>query len=80
MQLMMYVGNDLIETITIDFAKLSIPGYLGGYKRQLKQKYKELLLQTADQAEFLVINNAPVSNTSKATSRVGAASLSASYF
>jgi hypothetical protein len=66
MQLMMYIGNDLIETVAVDVSRLSIPGYLGGYKRQLKQKYKELLLETAEQAEFLVIQMAPATNKSKA--------------
>ena len=83
MQLMMYIGNDLIETITVDYAKLSIPGYLGGYKRQLKQKHKDLLLQSADQPEFLVIQMTPVAQTkSKAISMVpttASAALSASY-
>lgn len=59
MQLMMYIGNDLIEAIPVDVTRLSIPGYLGGFKRQLKQKYRALLQEATGQAEFLVINLAP---------------------
>ena len=81
MQLMMYIGNDLIETITVDFTRLSIPGYLGGYKRQLKQKYKDLILESAQEAEFLVINMTPATNTAKkAVQTTANLAVSASYF
>ena len=60
MQLMMYIGNDLIEAVSLDVTRISIPGYLGNFKRQLKQKYQALLQETTDQPEFLVINLTPV--------------------
>ncbi len=56
MQLMMYIGNDLIEAVTVNKAFISKPGYLGHFKRQLKAKYRQLLLESAEPAEFLVIN------------------------
>jgi hypothetical protein len=59
MQLMMYIGNDLIESIPVDVTRLSVPGYLGGYKRQLKQRHQALLKESAQQPEFLVINLQP---------------------
>jgi len=52
----MYIGNDLIEAIPINVADLRIPGYLGKFKRNLKLKYSDLLLQTDQAAEFLVFN------------------------
>ena len=60
MTLMMYLGNDLIEAIPVSVDKLSQPGYLGSYKRLLKQKHFLLLQQSTLEAEFLVINLNPV--------------------
>ena len=56
MQLMMYLGNDLIEAIPINVKDLRIPGYLGKFKRSLKVKYQQLLQQTPEPPEFLVCN------------------------
>ncbi len=55
MQLMMYIGNDLIEAVPINQEQLPKPGYLGSFKRNLKQKYRELIQQYPDPPEFLVI-------------------------
>ncbi|HEY0058189.1 MAG TPA: hypothetical protein VGB56_03580 [Flavisolibacter sp.] len=55
MQLMMYLGNDLIESVSVNDRDLSIPGYLGRYKRQLKQKHVDLIAQAGQQPEYLVI-------------------------
>lgn len=54
---MMYIGNDLIEAIPLDLANIPIPGYVGGFKRRLKQKYSELIRQVPEPPEFLVINS-----------------------
>lgn len=53
---MMYLGNDLIEAVPLNFTKISEPGYLGSFKRTLKQKYGELIQQVSEQPEFLIIN------------------------
>jgi hypothetical protein len=58
MQLMMYIGNDLIESIPLDDDRISKPGYVGSIKRCLKIKYNELIQQYAERPEFLVINPA----------------------
>lgn len=55
MQLMMYIGNDLIEAVPINQEQVPKPGYLGSFKRSLKQKYRELILQYPDPPEFLVV-------------------------
>ena len=55
MELMMYLNNDLIESIVVNDREISIPGYLGRFKRQLKQKYNDLILETGAQPEYLVI-------------------------
>jgi len=54
MQLMMYIGNDLIEAVHVEDERVRVPGYLGQFKRTLKQKYKDLLGQYPDPPEFLV--------------------------
>jgi len=51
----MYIGNDLIASVPVNFTKISEPGYLGSFKRTLKQKYWDLIQQVPDQPEFLVI-------------------------
>jgi hypothetical protein len=56
MKLMMYIGNDLIESIPVNVQDLRIPGYLGKFKRNLKMKYRELMQMSAEPAEFLVID------------------------
>ena len=59
MELMMYLGNDLIESVTVNEANLSQPGYLGAFKRQLKQKYWSLIQETGQLPEFLVASLSP---------------------
>ena len=54
MELMMYIGNDLIESIKLDNERISKPGYVGSFKRCLKQKYRELIQQFPDPPEFLI--------------------------
>jgi len=59
MQLMMYLGNDLIDSVAVNMYDLSKPGYLGKFKRQLKQRHLELIQEANEQPEFLVINMSP---------------------
>ncbi len=56
MKLMMYIGNDLIESIPLDQANIPKRGYLGSIKRSLKEKYHELIETISDKPEFLVID------------------------
>ena len=80
MQLMMYIGNDLIEAVSVDGLRLSIPGYLGSFKRQLKQKYQSLLQETAEQPEFLVINLAPATPQAAASVIQGSTAVTAGVY
>ena len=59
MKLMMYIGNDLIESIQLEDDKIRIPGYVGDYKRHLKIKYQELISQQSTPPDFLVTNLLP---------------------
>ena len=55
MQLMMYLGNDHIESVKLDPDRVSKPGYLGTFKRNLKQKYKDLISEYGLPADFIVV-------------------------
>ena len=59
MNLMMYIGNDLIESVPLEHENIPLPGYLGSFKRSLKEKYRELIQQFSEPPEFLVINPFP---------------------
>ncbi|MCW3119463.1 MAG: hypothetical protein JWM28_3545 [Chitinophagaceae bacterium] len=58
---MMYIGNDLIESIPLDHKNIPNPGYLGSFKRNLKTKYCELIQQQPEPPEFIVIHSIPQS-------------------
>ncbi|GAA4743975.1 hypothetical protein [Flavisolibacter ginsenosidimutans] len=55
MQLMMYIGNDLMEAVPLDREQVPVPGYLGNIKRRLKEKYKDALQNASQPVEFLVV-------------------------
>lgn len=55
MKLMMYIGNELVEAVNLDTECISKPGYLGKFKRTLKLKYKNLIIQKNDTPDFLVV-------------------------
>jgi hypothetical protein len=59
MQLMMYIGNDLIEAVPLSHENIRRPGYLGSFKRTLKLKYNELISQCQQAPEFLVVDPNP---------------------
>lgn len=64
MTLLMYLGNDLIEAVPVCFDKLSQPGYLGSFKRMLKEKHFLLLQESPVPPEFLVFDLNPVKKQS----------------
>jgi hypothetical protein len=59
MQLMMYLGDDLIEAVPLDGENIPKPGYLGSFKRNLKEKYNDLIKQFPEPPNFWVINPYP---------------------
>jgi hypothetical protein len=69
LNLMMYIGNDLIESVPLNPADLRVPGYLGNFKRKLKIKYSVLLQEYPDPPEFLVIDPIPQSENGKVDKR-----------
>ncbi|MGB4772397.1 MAG: hypothetical protein WBP58_13100 [Chitinophagaceae bacterium] len=56
MTLMMFLGNDLIEAVPLDKENIPVPGYLGHFKRALKEKYRETLIQAAQPPDFFIMN------------------------
>jgi hypothetical protein len=63
MQLMMYIGNDMIEAVPLDEELVSKPGYLGRFKRMLKDKYADLIRESSERPEFLVTDITPSSHS-----------------
>ena len=61
MQLMMFIGNDLIEAVPLEDEQIPRPGYVGQFKRRLKMKYCDLIRQYSNPPEFLVLN--PIQET-----------------
>jgi len=68
MQLMMYIGNDLIEAVPLNEESISQPGYLGKFKRMLKEKYAVLIKESGTHAEFLVVDITPSSHSTSVQS------------
>ena len=56
MQLMMYIGNDLIEAFPLQSESIPQPGYLGQFKRLMKEKYAQLINESEVRPEFLVVH------------------------
>ena len=55
MKLMMFLGNDLIESVMLEDENIPVPGYLGSFKRAMKEKYEDLIRQFSEPPQFLVI-------------------------
>ena len=62
---MMYIGNDLIEAIPLNLGQISQPGYLGKFKRNLKQKYALLIQEASQEPEFLLVDTTPKAESPK---------------
>ena len=59
---MMYLGDDLIESIPLELENIPLPGYVGSFKRSLKIKYSDLIRQCQHAPDFLVIDPGPQVN------------------
>lgn len=60
---MMYIGNDMIEAVPLDEELVSKPGYLGKFKRMLKDKYADLIRESEVRPDFLVTDITPSSHS-----------------
>lgn len=60
MKLMMYLNNDLIDSVIVEDDKVPVPGYLGEFKRQMKVKYQNLIRESGIAPQFyVVVTNIP---------------------
>lgn len=64
MQLVMYLGNDFIAAINVNSQQITVPGYMGKLKRQLLEENSQVLEETFEEPEFLLLQPAP-SNSSR---------------
>ncbi len=55
MQLLFFLGNDLIDAVNLQPEKIAHPGYLGSFKRSLQSKYNWLIAEEKTAPEFLVM-------------------------
>jgi len=55
MNLLMYVGDELVESVPLEKEMISKPGYLGNFKCRLQQKYREVF-PNAPKPQFYVAN------------------------
>ena len=58
MRLLMYVSNELIDSIYLEHKKVTLPGYVGSFIRLLKEKHNQILDQSMEEPQFLVQNKA----------------------
>lgn len=59
MQLVMYLGNDFIAAVSVNSNQIRVPGYMGRLKRQLMEENNQLLEQSYEEPEFLILHPSP---------------------
>ena len=57
MELVMYVGLDMLDTVRLNTDQISQPGYLGSLKRELMQKHAGQLEYLSVEPEFLLVQS-----------------------
>jgi hypothetical protein len=55
----MFLGNDMIDSVPVQMNQLSLHGYLGRFKRVLKEKHADLIRESGTPPEFLVVDPQP---------------------
>jgi hypothetical protein len=50
----MYMSNDLVDCVTLEPGKISLPGYVGSFTRMLKEKHYSLIGKGPDEPQFLI--------------------------
>lgn len=58
MELIMYIGLDVVDSIQLITDKITEPGYVGSVKRELIQKHEEQLQFLSIEPEFLIVASA----------------------
>ncbi len=55
MKLLMFLGNDMIDSMPLCPKSITLPGYIGRIKHELEKKYLSLIEQANIEPEFLVV-------------------------
>jgi hypothetical protein len=56
MDLVMLIGDNVVDFVVLEEDKISTPGYLSGITRMLKEQNGDLLVGSAIEPEFLLRN------------------------
>lgn len=54
MRLLMYISNDLIDSVPLEKNKIIQPGYIRSFTRLLKKKHDTIIRQSFDEPEFII--------------------------
>jgi hypothetical protein len=54
MELTMFIGNDFIDSVSIEQNLITFPGYVGHFARLLRKRNQSLLLEEHMEPEFLL--------------------------
>lgn len=57
MEIVMFIGNEFIDSVSVEKRLITLPGYLGDFIKYLKTKHQQLILQTDSEPEFLLQKN-----------------------
>ena len=60
MELQMFLGNELIDSLPVNFQKITWPGYLEDLRLSLEEKHRELL-EKSSQLPLFFIDHVPSS-------------------
>lgn len=58
MELIMYIGLDMVDAVPLNTDKITEPGYVGSLKRELIQKHEDQLQFLSTEPEFLIVASA----------------------
>jgi hypothetical protein len=65
MKLLLFIGNDLIDSIPLCRESITLPGYVGKIKKELLKKYTALINHANVEPEFLVVKVSKEDNPSQ---------------
>lgn len=54
MELTMFIGNDFIDSVSIEQNLITFPGYVGHFARLMRKRNQSLLLNEVIEPEFLL--------------------------
>jgi hypothetical protein len=54
MKLLMYIENELVDSMTIEANKIIYPGYIGEFIKMFREKHSSIIEQSLKEPEFLV--------------------------